>query len=380
MPELTERAREALEKDEDKPNTPLGLTQWVFEDPSAKPFARLEDEMRRLVPLSGATKETYTAQHGLEANTIDVNYSRGGKPSLSRVKLFYPKYGYGSDGGAKHGMCKAAPIPQNQKCQGCKNKADVTVAECNDMPKYITCFATDLLHATERPVSPDADATERAESSDGRICKLKSINSALVNLYLKPVAGTSLLKRHYDSPHIFARPIYTLRLLEPATLSFATGGMRNVEYLTKDSMVKANGKETGEVRIPMRAYPIYFDIPLPRGCLTEMSGFAANVLQHFVRQTADAVPTASLVLRHIHKSLLDEKWVTSNSVLREGVPAEGTFPTTGNKRSRECSQATDYARRRLTIESPAPCAASTPATPGEDADSSSDEELLRQLY
>ena len=88
-------------------------------------------------------------------------------------------------------------------------------------------------------------------------------------------------------------------------------------------------------------YPIYFDIPLPCSCLTEMSGFAANVLEHCVRLTDDG-PTASLVFRHIHESLLGPVWVANNSVAREpGVLAEGTSPSTAAarkcKRNRECS-------------------------------------------
>ena len=76
------------------------------------------------------------------------------------------------------------------------------------MPGYIKSFASDLLHATER-----------AESSDGRICKLDSINSALVNLYLHK-SGSTALGRHYDSPHIFKRPILSLRLFNACELSF----------------------------------------------------------------------------------------------------------------------------------------------------------------
>ena len=333
IPELTKRACAALEDDEGTPNAPLGLTQWIIEDPSAEPFASLERAIREhaisgLEPLSGATKETYTALHGLADETIDM--SRGKKDKVMRVKLFYPKYKYGNDGGAKHGMCMAAALLRD-KCPGCHNAPVVTVAKCNAMPDYIKSFASNLLDATERAESPDGDATERAESPGGLICKLDSINSALVNLYLRQ-SGSTVLGRHYDSPHIFARPIYTLRLLRPATLSFVTGGLRlNVPYLTED-----------RPHVKKCAYPIYFDIPLPRGCLTEMSGFAANVLEHCVRLTADDGPTASLVLRHIHESLLGDAWVASNSVARKpGVPAEGTFPSTGavtnNKRSRECS-------------------------------------------
>ena len=103
------------------------------------------------------------------------------------------------------------------------------------------------------------------------------------------------------------RPIYTLRLLREATLSFVTGGLRmNTPYLRHD------GKSAKQ-----DDYPIYFDISLPRGCLTEMKGFAANVLEHCVRVDGDE-PTASLVLRHIHESLLGSAWLDNNRVTRPG--------------------------------------------------------------
>ena len=89
---------------------------------------------------------------------------------------------------------------------------------------------------------------------------LDSINSVNFNVYLRP-GGKSDLGPHFDSGHIFKRPVYTLRLFSAAKLIFCTGGMQ-----------APNGPYMLDVD---RGFPVYFEVPLERGCLTEMSGFSA---------------------------------------------------------------------------------------------------------
>jgi len=216
---------------------------------------------------------------------------------VTRLKLFWGKYGYDKDPvtgekkpNAAHGLCEPAMLPSGQTtCPQCGHEPHVVTSCCNDMPPAVRNFAQVLM-----------DATVDGE----RLCKLAAINSALANVYIGN-SGTSLLGQHFDSPHHFNRPIYSLRLHQPATLAFVTGGIRSA-YGVDDKH--------------REDYPIYFQVPLAVNCLTEMDGFAARALMHAViHDEAVKQPTWSLILRNIHGGLLGtnaqgEDWKEKNTI------------------------------------------------------------------
>ena len=81
---------------------------------------------------------------------------------------------------------------------------------------------------------------------------------------------------------------------------------------------------TGQHRID---FPIYFEVPLLPGCLTEMDGFSAKALQHAVLPGDEPGRTVSLVLRNIHASLLTnnangDDWCENNSIRRTPASEE----------------------------------------------------------
>ena len=67
--------------------------------------------------------------------------------------------------------------------------------------------------------------------------------------------------------------------------------------------------------------PILFKLPLPRGALTRMEGFAARAARHAILPVEHG-PTASVILREVHEVLLkqtpeDSAWLQRNRVVRE---------------------------------------------------------------
>jgi site-specific DNA-cytosine methylase len=98
-------------------------------------------------------------------------------------------------------------------------------------------------------------------------------------------AGNIGLSGHYDATHLFERPIWSLRLLHDAELRFVLGGAGQTCY----------SKEV----------PPLASIPLKRGAVTVMYGFAARGPMHQVH--VDRTPTASLVIRTVHEALLSKK-------------------------------------------------------------------------
>ena len=61
---------------------------------------------------------------------------------------------------------------------------------------------------------------------------------------------------------------------------------------------------------------IWFSFQRYNLLMPEMTGFAANVLQHCVRFGDEVGASASLVLRHIHTSLLTPAWLSQNKARR----------------------------------------------------------------
>mmetsp|Transcript_39294 Transcript_39294/g.78508 ORF Transcript_39294/g.78508 Transcript_39294/m.78508 type:complete len:1413 (-) Transcript_39294:686-4924(-) len=234
---------------------------------------------------------------------------------MTRAKVFWGRYGYGQTE-CKNGLCSPAPLQQEGPCPKCGHVPDVDTKCCNDIPHDVRAVAQSLMDATV----------------DGNpLCKLRSINSALLNIYEKRVGPTSMLGQHFDSPHHFNRPIYTIRLLRPAMLSFVTGGLMTV-YGAKDEPLKPNRSN----------FPIYFEVPLLPGCLTEMDGFSARALEHAVLPGDEPGRTVSLVLRNIHDSLLTKNvsgddWLENNSIRR--TPASGGDIT--SPQSRQSATAPD---------------------------------------
>jgi len=294
VPTLTSAVRDVLLQTAAPGWRYLGLTQYEL-DTSNSMFTDLEDKVRKIAE-DPRCKEATGAEQVLRengvggVNTVDISASK--ESAVARIKCLWPKYQYGKGGGCKHGMCSPAALPDGAtKCKACGNSPQVTVGGCDNMPTWVKSFALDLMHAT---------------TADGeKVCKLSDINAALLNIYLKNQGSSYGLGRHFDSPHIFDRPIYTLRFLRPGVLSFVPGGLRQNAL----AVMPPNPRSAG--------FPIYFEIPLSRGCLTEMTGFAANVLQHCVRFGDEVGASASLVLRHIHTSLLTPAWLSQNEARRK---------------------------------------------------------------
>ena len=109
--------------------------------------------------------------------------------------------------------------------------------------------------------------------------------SAILNVYNK--SGGKLLA-HFDSPHLFERPITALSLFSGKILSFGAKGFG------------------------MRPQEIHYDVDMPRGAITIMERFAANKVNHGVKPVTEKV--ASLLLRRMHPSLLGEDWCAQNTV------------------------------------------------------------------
>ena len=110
-------------------------------------------------------------------------------------------------------------------------------------------------------------------------------------------AGGKLLG-HFDSPHLFERPIVALELFSEKKLDFG---------------VKGPG---------MQPQKHHHRVPMPRGSLTIMEGYAANVLNHGVRPVKEKA--ASLLLRRMHPSLLSREWLDKNTVRVDARPVFAT--------------------------------------------------------
>ena len=111
------------------------------------------------------------------------------------------------------------------------------------------------------------------------------VNSAILNVYNKK--GGKLL-HHFDSPHLFERPIIALSLFSGKSLSFGVKGLG------------------------MQPQEHHYEVDMPRGAITIMEGYAANKVNHGVKPVAEKV--ASLLLRRMHPSLLDKDWCEQNTV------------------------------------------------------------------
>ena len=200
-----------------------------------------------------------------------------------RTKYFFPTYGYGQGTELpKNGWCPRAPLKDPTKaCKLCGGMQKVSSRQCNDMPSWLKTAARTVL------------GTDLAEGLD-------CINQVVMNVYHKP--GAKLIG-HYDSAHVFREPIVSLRLIEAAELSF--GVMNCPSMISKQD---SNGRSDK---------PRLFAIPLPRGVLTRMEGFAARTVKHAI-MPVERGPTASIIFRQLHEELLstteDKAWLSRNRV------------------------------------------------------------------
>ena len=261
-----------------------GIVQYQL---ALKMLANHVGGIERWLPASSSAAEAARAlQQRFQPTQMDL--TPGPKEmlkQLSRAKVFFPRYGYGETD-CQHGLCPPAPLPRGVKCPSCGHIPDIEVEGCGDMPVEVRGLAQALMDATV----------------DGQaLCKLNSINSGLVNFYERP-SGTTHLGLHFDSPHHFEQPIYSIRLSGRARLAFCACHCGQGAYGTEGSK-RAD-------------FPIHFEVPLLPGCLTEMSGFAARALKHAVLPDKEAGRTVSVVLRHIHESLLTPQWLANNKITR----------------------------------------------------------------
>ena len=203
----------------------------------------------------------------------------------ARTKYFFPTYGYGQGTELpKNGWCPRAPLKDPTKaCERCGGMQKVSSWKCNDMPDWLKEAARTVLETT---------------AAAGLDC----INQVVMNVYHK--RGAKLVG-HYDSAHVFREPIVSLRLLEAAELSF---GVFNCPSMI--SAQDSNGRSDK---------PRLFAIPLPRGVLTRMEGFAARTVKHAI-MAVERGPTASIIFRQLHEELLstkeDKAWLRRNRVRR----------------------------------------------------------------
>ena len=98
------------------------------------------------------------------------------------------------------------------------------------------------------------------------------------------------LGQHYNSPHLFARPIVGLSLFGTKTLSFglADWGMAACEH--------------------------NYTVEMRRGVVTIMEGYAANKINHGVPRVERKAST--LLFRRMLPELLSEEWKAKNTMRR----------------------------------------------------------------
>ena len=208
------------------------------------------------------------------ANTLDVSppdATGDKKQKRTRTKYFFPKYTYGKDQTPKRGDCDAEPLPPGLACKRCKGAQTLVTEQCNNIPAWI--------------YQPDGVCLASILVQRG-ILENEWANSAILNVYNQK--GGKLL-HHFDSPHLFKRPIIALSLFSGKILSFG---------------LKGYGMQPQEV---------HYEVNMPRGAITIMEGYAANKVNHGVKPVAEKV--ASLLLRRMHPSLLGKDWCAQNTVI-----------------------------------------------------------------
>ena len=204
-------------------------------------------------------------------DTLDISPPGASVNKRTRTKYFFPKYTYGPGQTPKRGDCEALPLPPGKVCPKCKGAQSLHTERCNNIPDWI-------YHA-EQPCLA-------AILVDCGILENGWANSAILNVYNK---RGGKLGQHFDSPHLFTRPIVAISLFSGKSLSFGVAGLG------------------------MQPQKHHHTVDMPRGAITIMEGFAANQINHGVKSVRGKV--ASLLLRRMHPSLLGEEWCANNNVL-----------------------------------------------------------------
>ena len=168
------------------------------------------------------------------------------------------------------------PLPPGKVCKHCRGAQSLVTEECNSIPDWI--------YQPDRPCLASI-LVELGVLEDGWA------NSAILNVYNKH--GGKLLA-HFDSPHLFERPIIGISLFSAKSLSFGLKGLG------------------------MQPQEHHYTVHMPRGVVTIMEGCAANQINHGVLPVAEKA--ATLLLCRMHPSLLSEEWVASNTMLLRSAP------------------------------------------------------------
>ena len=185
-------------------------------------------------------------------------------------QIFVPTATYAAGKTPKSGDCDEQPLPPDQRCPKCKGKQSLHTEECNNIPDW-------FYHASKPCVASVLVNVGILENGWA--------TSAILNVYHK---SGGKLGQHYDSPHLFVRPIIGISLFGEKPLTFGVKGLG------------------------MRKQDFHYAVNMPRGAVTVMYGFAANKINHAVLPVPHKA--ATLLLRRMHPTLLGEKWCAKNTV------------------------------------------------------------------
>ena len=229
-----------------------------------------EDELRS---FEGSIDEMLEHDERWLENTLDVSpkWASGDKKrNRLRTKHFFPQYTYGGGHTPQRGDCGPTPLWPCQRCPKCKGAQAIVTDKCNDIPDWIyhpeqSCLAKTLI---ELGIIKDAWA-----------------NSAILNTYHK--SGGKLMQ-HFDSCHLFVRPIVGLSLFGTKSLSF---GLKTTA---------------------MKAAAHHYTVEQQRGVITIVYGYAADKINHGVQCVGRKAST--LLLRRVFPELLSDEWKEKNTM------------------------------------------------------------------
>ena len=236
-----------------------------------------------------------------EENTLDVSPPDAigdKKHKRTRVKHFHPKYTYGAKKTPRRGDCGPVVMPPHAKCRKCKGAQAIVTEKCNDIPAFIyhperPCLAKTLFecgiigNAWANSSILNTYLVPKGKKDDRPKKDGKTKKEGKLKKDGKPKKG-GLLCGHYDSPHLFARPIVGLSLFGTKTLSFGVAGWW------------------------MAAREHNYTVEMRRGVVTIMDGYAANKINHGVPPVERKAST--LLFRRMLPELLSEEWKEKNTM------------------------------------------------------------------
>ena len=290
--ETTFYFREGMCPDGCTPGGPFGLKQLdgIFTEDELRSAEKNIDEM--------LGDDNQWLENTLDVSPPDAIGDK--KHKRTRIKHFLPKYTYGPNKTPRRGDCGPVILPPHAQCRKCKGAQAIVTEKCNDIPAFIyhpeqPCLARTLF---EFGIIPNEWANSSILNTylvpigkkDGKLKKVGKKQTKVGKLKKdakKPKKG-GLLCGHYDSPHLFARPIVGLSLFGTKTISFGVKG----HY-----MAAREHNYTAEMR---------------RGVLTIMDGYAANKINHGVPRVERKAST--LLFRRMLPELLSEEWKEKNTM------------------------------------------------------------------